>query len=292
MQKQFLNSIKQEVIKVLQEAKEWDEFDRNPKGWTQEGLNTFRNKMVKKYGLIGPAWQEQIEFDGFLNTEMIKQAISFAGNFQKQFLSPEGQINKMFTDPAKVYRLGQDDMKRLWNACSFFIYDVPYSHVSKKTLESIVSKFRDAFLEAYSNYRKTSGIKDRTQISNVVFENLLSQMEGKKGYKSAKDFTFDTTTIIAPEEETPFVGTWNENKTSNEYPIFLLEEMTKTEIKDLIKDEIKKNLDKMVRDELEKALKDNKDIKNQIGDLSKEILKMLYKDLSIHHGYVIDRVRF
>lgn len=287
MQKQFLNSIKQEVIKVLQEAKEWDEFDRNPKGWTQEGLNTFRNKMVKKYGLIGPAWQEQVEFDGFLNTEMIKQAISFAGNFQKQFLSPEGQINKMFTDPAKVYRLGQDDMKRLWNACSFFIYDVPYSHVSKKTLESIVSKFRDAFLEAYSNYRKTSGIKDRTQISNVVFENLLSQMEGKKGYKSAKDFTFDTTTIIAPEEEVPFVGTWNENKQPS---LTLLEEMTKEEVRALVKSELDKLLKKMVEEELEKVL-GKADIKNKIGDISKDILKKLYKDLSLHHTYVIDRVK-
>ena len=75
-------------------------------------------------------------------------------------------------------------------------------------------------------------------------------------------------------------------------PIFLLEEMTKTEIKDLVKDEIKNNLEKMVRDELEKMLKDNRQVKNQIGDLSKEILKMLYKDLSIHHGYVIDRVKF
>lgn len=75
-------------------------------------------------------------------------------------------------------------------------------------------------------------------------------------------------------------------------PLFLLEEMTKGEIKDLVKDEIKSNLKKMVEEELEKLLKDNKKIKNEIGDLSKEILKMLYKDLSIHHSYVIDRVKF
>ena len=67
---------------------------------------------------------------------------------------------------------------------------------------------------------------------------------------------------------------------NREPPLFLLEAMTKDEMK------------KLVKDELEKVLKDNKKVKNQIGDLSKEILKMLYKDLSIHHGYVIDRVKF
>lgn len=79
---------------------------------------------------------------------------------------------------------------------------------------------------------------------------------------------------------------------NREPPLFLLENMTKTEIRDLVKDEIQKNLKRMVEEELEKVLKDNKKVKNQIGDLSKEILKMLYKDLSIHHTYVIDRVKF
>ena len=78
----------------------------------------------------------------------------------------------------------------------------------------------------------------------------------------------------------------------SEPPLFLLENMTKTEIKDLVKDEIQKTLKRMVEEELEKVLKDNKKVKNQIGDLSKEILKMLYKDLSLHHTYVIDRVKF
>jgi len=72
-------------------------------------------------------------------------------------------------------------------------------------------------------------------------------------------------------------------------------EMTKTEIKQLIADELKKALKveikKMVADELAALLKDKK-IKNEIGDISKDILKKLYKDLSLHHGYVIDRVKF
>lgn len=71
--------------------------------------------------------------------------------------------------------------------------------------------------------------------------------------------------------------------------------LTKTEIKDLISSELEKllrsELKKMIAEELAIVLKDKK-IKNEIGDISKDILKKLYKDLSLHHGYVIDRVKF
>lgn len=76
-----------------------------------------------------------------------------------------------------------------------------------------------------------------------------------------------------------------------ESQLFLLENMTEKEIKTLVKNELEKLLKKMVEDELEKVLKSNKDIKNTIGDISKDILKKLYKDLSLHHTYVIDRVK-
>jgi len=73
--------------------------------------------------------------------------------------------------------------------------------------------------------------------------------------------------------------------------LLILEEMTDAQVKALVKDEMEKLLKKMVEEELEKVLKSNRDIKNRIGDISKEILKKLYKDLSIHHTYVIDRVK-
>lgn len=73
-----------------------------------------------------------------------------------------------------------------------------------------------------------------------------------------------------------------------------MQEMTKAEIKKLIGNEIdaflRRELKKMVEEELLKALKKT-DIKNDIGDISKDILKKLYKDLSLHHTYVIDRVK-
>ncbi len=71
----------------------------------------------------------------------------------------------------------------------------------------------------------------------------------------------------------------------------LIEEMTKDEIKTLVKNEMEKILKKMVEEELQKVLKGNRDIKNVVGDISKDILKKLYKDLSLHHTYVIDRVK-
>lgn len=71
-------------------------------------------------------------------------------------------------------------------------------------------------------------------------------------------------------------------------------DLTKTEVKNIVRDEIQTamrgELKKMVEDELKSFLK-NRDFKNDIADISKEILKKLYKDLSLHHTYVIDRVK-
>ena len=46
----------------------------------------------------------------------------------------------------------------------------------------------------------------------------------------------------------------------------------------------------MVKDELGKLLK-KKDTKDQMGDMVKKILKKLYKDLSLEHPYIIDRIK-
>lgn len=74
----------------------------------------------------------------------------------------------------------------------------------------------------------------------------------------------------------------------------ILEELSKQEIISIVRDELLKELNKqlksMVEEEIKKVL-GTKDIKNDIGDISKEILKKLYKDLSLHHTYVIDRVK-
>ncbi len=69
----------------------------------------------------------------------------------------------------------------------------------------------------------------------------------------------------------------------------IMEELTKTD-KAEIKRMISKELKSMVEDEVAKALK-SKDIKADIGDISKKILKKLYKDMSVHHPYIIDRIK-
>ena len=60
----------------------------------------------------------------------------------------------------------------------------------------------------------------------------------------------------------------------------ILEELTKSD-----KDEIKK----MIETELKKLLK-QKESKKIIIDLTKKIMKKLYRDLSLEHPYIIDRI--
>jgi endonuclease IV len=69
----------------------------------------------------------------------------------------------------------------------------------------------------------------------------------------------------------------------------IVEELTKTD-KAEIKRMIAKELKAMVEDEVAKAIK-SKEIKDDIGDISKKILKKLYKDMSVHHPYIIDRIK-
>ena len=80
------------------------------------------------------------------------------------------------------------------------------------------------------------------------------------------------------------------------YPL-IQEELTKAdkaEIKKLISKELDKNLKselkKALEDELSKALR-SKSSKEDIGDITKKVLKKLYRDLSYHHPYVIDRIK-
>ena len=71
------------------------------------------------------------------------------------------------------------------------------------------------------------------------------------------------------------------------------EELTKTD-KAEIKRMISKELDKGLKKELSKAIEDelkSKDTKDEIGEITKKVLKKLYKDLSMHHPYIIDRIK-
>lgn len=68
----------------------------------------------------------------------------------------------------------------------------------------------------------------------------------------------------------------------------------KSEIKKMIDKEVEKmlksELKKALEEELEKALK-SKEIKGDIGEIAKTVIKKLYKDLSFHHPYIIDRIK-
>ena len=65
----------------------------------------------------------------------------------------------------------------------------------------------------------------------------------------------------------------------------------KSDIKDMIAKELKsRDVKALIEDELVKLLM-KKDMKTEIGEISKQVLKRLYKDLSIHHPYIIDRIK-
>jgi len=88
-------------------------------------------------------------------------------------------------------------------------------------------------------------------------------------------------------------------------------ELTNTRLKQLIREELdaadKVEIKKIAAKEAENAIKDadlksmvEKEVKKelsstatkeQIGDVSKKVLKRLYKDLSLQHPYIIDRIK-
>ena len=49
-------------------------------------------------------------------------------------------------------------------------------------------------------------------------------------------------------------------------------------------------LKKALEDEISKAL-NSKATKEEIGEITKKVIKRLYKDLSFHHPYIIDRIK-
>ena len=74
----------------------------------------------------------------------------------------------------------------------------------------------------------------------------------------------------------------------------ILEELTKSDVKAIvdkaIERQLKKELPSALKKELEKALK-SKEIKSDVGEIAKKVITKLYKDLSFHHPYIIDRIK-
>ena len=78
---------------------------------------------------------------------------------------------------------------------------------------------------------------------------------------------------------------------------FMNEALTKTD-KAEIKRMVRKELEKEMKSKLKKAVEEavaeelkGKAAKEQIANVSKTIIKKLYKDLSFHHPYIIDRIK-
>lgn len=78
----------------------------------------------------------------------------------------------------------------------------------------------------------------------------------------------------------------------------IIEELTaddKAEIKKLAAKEAEKviknrDIKDMIEKEVTKSL-NSSTTKEEIGDITKKVLKKLYKDLSLQHPYIIDRIK-
>ena len=69
-----------------------------------------------------------------------------------------------------------------------------------------------------------------------------------------------------------------------------IERMIKKQLKDELESEVKKTVAKAVKDEVQAAIGD-KSTQKEMAEISKKIIKKLYKDLSMHHPYIIDRIK-
>tara|TARA_A100001011_G_scaffold658_1_gene776 strand:- start:7262 stop:7525 length:264 start_codon:yes stop_codon:yes gene_type:complete len=75
----------------------------------------------------------------------------------------------------------------------------------------------------------------------------------------------------------------------------VLEELTKADVKDIVSSELEKQLSsrkikKLIEDELVNALSKPKS-KDEVANIAKKVLKRLYKDMSVQHPYMIDRIK-
>jgi len=87
----------------------------------------------------------------------------------------------------------------------------------------------------------------------------------------------------------------------NEIKQIIAEELSSTDKNDIermIKQQLKKDLEDAVVKAVEKAVKEevksvmgDKTTQKEMAEISKTIIKKLYKDLSFHHPYIIDRIK-
>jgi ribosome biogenesis protein Nip4 len=71
-------------------------------------------------------------------------------------------------------------------------------------------------------------------------------------------------------------------------------DITRTRLKEIILEELSKKdkdeIKKMITKEVEDMFK-SKEVKDDMGEIAKKVIKKLYRDLSLQHPYIIDRIK-
>ena len=75
----------------------------------------------------------------------------------------------------------------------------------------------------------------------------------------------------------------------------ILEELTKTEIKEIAKEEAEKEvkafLKKELEDEIIKFLKKRGGAQDEVATITRKMIKRLYRELSVNYPQILDRIK-
>jgi hypothetical protein len=141
-----------------------------------------------------------------------------------------------------------------------------------KAIKILIKLFADSKLtDEEKMFAKTNKLNSYVMPSELL-RTIKSSSGGQELYKYALKILY---TSVSEQLQ--------ENVIMNKIKIVLKENKVLSE--SLTKEEIRK----LVRDELEKLL-NNKEIKKEIGEISKNLLKKLYRELSVNSTYVVDRI--
>jgi len=225
------------------------------------------------------------------------------------------QVEALIRD---LHTIGRNQLHNLMNAAEEF---KNYGQISDNVPESVIDYFEAKFsLESdeHPNYYKlkesisldieegdvilTGKYKNKRKIVKTIGTDDLGQptVNGKSilKFKIEKDLPQEKWSAKSREELENKKST---KMTESQLRCIIKEALTKTDIKDIerisrkeAKSEIEKvvgrDLSKTIQEEVAKVLK-KKATKEEIGDITKSVIKRLYRSLAMEKSHVIDQIK-
>jgi hypothetical protein len=238
-------------------------------------------KYIKEIQYYFPHTIAEVVFkDSLLNCKLNLYLLNMVSTI---FLKYPLKTTKQFTD-AEIWQKAKKSLEKELGTVQWGEPETALEPQKKKQLKL----FREVLPAQAYQVKKTGGLKDTTyqwckklvssgEVMPAEIEEEPTDWGSAMAAQGARENIGATTTISKAYVKD-----------------LILEEFTKADIKDIVDDAIEKKmkseLPKALKTELEKALK-SKEIKSDVGEIAKKVLKKLYKDLSFHHPYIIDRIK-